>query len=277
MITCKNCGKHFSGNYCNNCGEKVYTSHDKSVLHIFKEALHFITHFEGKFFTTIKTTFTKPGKFSLDYCNGLRKKYFKPVSLFLLFVVLYLLFPRFKGLNMLLGSYTIEKYNFTWVANPLINKKIDAKQIDYNEVAKRYDAKSSTISKISLFLLLPLASTVLLLLFYNTKKSYFDHFILGIELSAMAIAIHFLILPFFSFLTGCINKSWLVFFADENEWLTIFLIFIDIVIASLAFKKFYQQKLIWVIPKALIYAYIFWRLIIYLYHLLVLVVTLLLI
>ena len=47
---CKNCGNFFYGNYCNICGEKVYTEHDKSILHFFEDAVHFLTHFEGNFF-----------------------------------------------------------------------------------------------------------------------------------------------------------------------------------------------------------------------------------
>src|SRR5688500_3391743 len=97
---CKNCNHSFTGKYCNVCGEKVYSGHDKEIKHVFEEAFHFLTHFEGKFLTTIKTIFTNPGMLSLDYCNGIRKKYFKPISLFLMIVILYLLFPLFEGLNM---------------------------------------------------------------------------------------------------------------------------------------------------------------------------------
>src|SRR5687768_6645997 len=104
-ISCKNCGNHFSGKFCNNCGEKVITGHDKSVLHLVDEGFHFLTHFEGKFFTTLRTMFSKPGLLSLDYCNGIRKRYYKPVSFFLLLVILYLLFPMFQGLNMTLSSH----------------------------------------------------------------------------------------------------------------------------------------------------------------------------
>ena len=103
---CKNCGNIITGKYCSNCGEKIYTDKDKRVSHLFEEAFHFITHFDGTFFNTIKAIVTKPGKLSLDYCDGIRKKYFKPMSFFLLLVVIYLLFPVFEGLNQRLYYYT---------------------------------------------------------------------------------------------------------------------------------------------------------------------------
>ncbi len=275
-ITCKNCGNHFSGKFCNTCGEKVYTSHDKSIAHIFEEGLHFITHFEGSFLITLKTIFTRPGKFSFDYCNGIRKKYFKPVSLFLLLIVLYLLFPRFQGLNMKLETYATDKYGFTWASVPLIKAKKEKKAIEYRELAVIYDAKSSSVSKIALFFIIPLAAAIILLLFFTAKRYYFDHLILSLELSSFYIALHFLIIPFLSFIAEWINKEWIRFFWDDNVWLTWFQVLLDVVFIAAAFKRFYGQKWIWIIPKALIYTFLFQELVIYLYRLLVLVVTLML-
>jgi hypothetical protein len=276
-LKCKNCDNEFTGKYCNSCGEKVYLEQDKKIFHLFEEGFHFITHFEGSLITTIKTVFTKPGKFSLDYCNGIRKKYFKPVSFFLILVVLYLLFPRFQGLNMKLGSYVNDKYGFTWIAVPLVKDKMKSKNVPYDEVAKFYDAKSSAISKIALYLLIPMASTVVLLLFFNSQRYFFDHFIISLEISALFIAFHFLILPFISFLAVIINLDRGSFFTDDNYVLSYFQGLIDLVIISIAFKRFYEQRWFWAIPKAIIYLFIFNICILYVYRLLVLIVTLILI
>lgn len=274
-VTCKSCGHVFTGNYCNICGEKIYHDHHKKTSHLLEEVFHFITHFEGSFFTTLKTVFTKPGKYSLDYCNGIRKKYFKPVSFFMLLVVLYLLFPRFHGLNMKLDTYLTPKYSFTWVSVPLVKKELKEKNIKYAEFAKLYESKSPSISKIVLFFLIPLASCVILLLFFTTRKYFFDHFIISLELSGFFIALHFLVIPFISFIAELIHKSWASFFADNNYWLTYLQLIIDLVFISFAFKRFYRQQWWWTIAKALIYLVIFNMIILYLYRLLVLVATLL--
>lgn len=276
-IVCKNCGNQFAGSYCNQCGEKVYTHHDKSIGHIFEEGFHFLTHFEGSFLTTLKTVFTKPGKFSLDYCNGIRKKYFKPISLFLILVVLYLLFPRFEGLNMKLNTYVTDVYDFTWASVPLIKAKMKQKNVKYEEIAKLYDAKSSSVSKISLLFLIPLSAAFIYLLFFTSHKYFFDHFILSLELSSIFIALHYLIIPFFSFIAESINKNWVSFFWDSNYWLGYAMLVIDFAIVCIAFKRFYRQKWIWIGPKAALYIYVYGEFIFYLYQLLVLVVTLMLI
>src|SRR5687767_10494276 len=104
-VACKNCGTSFTGKYCNECGEKRYTEHDRTVTHFVEEGVHFLTHFEGTFFTTLRYIFTRPGKLSADYCFGIRKSLFKPLSLFLLLCIIYLLFPVFEGLNMRLNYH----------------------------------------------------------------------------------------------------------------------------------------------------------------------------
>jgi hypothetical protein len=275
---CKNCSNQYTGKFCNNCGEKVFDNHSKRVTHLFGEAFHFLTHFEGSFFTTLKTIIIKPGQFSLDYCNGIRKKYFKPVSLFMLLVVLYLLFPRFQGLNMKLNTYASNQYDYTWVSIPLIKKAIREKNVDYKTIALIYDAKSQSVSKLALFLMLPLGGGLLLfLLFWVKKKLFFDHFILSVELNSFFIALHFLSIPFISFLVASINKSWESFFWDDSKWLEIITIIIDITFFTLAIIKFYAQKWYVSLLLALLYGIIFVKVILYIYKLLVLVVTLLLI
>ena len=126
--TCKNCGNQFTGKYCNVCGEKVYTDHDKSIAHFLEDALHFITHLEGTLITTLKTILTKPGRLSYDYCHGIRKKYFKPLSFFMLLVILYLLFPFFTGLNMPFRFYLNRGAKATQLVSHRIGIDIDSIQ-----------------------------------------------------------------------------------------------------------------------------------------------------
>jgi hypothetical protein len=102
---CKSCGHSFSGKYCPACGEKTYKETDKHLGQIALEIFHLAIGMEGTIFTTLGAFLARPGKLSADYAAGIRKKYFKPIPFFLLLVVVYLLFPRFQGLNMPLQVY----------------------------------------------------------------------------------------------------------------------------------------------------------------------------
>jgi uncharacterized membrane-anchored protein len=91
----------------------------------------------------------------------------------MLLVVLYLLFPRFHGLNMKLNSYMAQQYDFTWASVPLVTKKLKTKNIDYNYLSTLYESKSYSISKVGLVLLIPLASCIVLMLFFRQRPLFF--------------------------------------------------------------------------------------------------------
>ncbi len=195
LVTCKACGHPFAGNYCNHCGEKIYTHHDKSVIHLAEESLHFVTHFEGKFFTTLKALLTRPGKLSLDYCNGIRKKYFKPLSFFLLLVVLYLLFPVAKGLNMPLGNHVQSELYGSYARSQAL-QLMASKHLSEAYLIEHFHTASEKVSKILLVLIIPvMALWCWLLTFKRKDKSYFDHFIFSTEINSFLVLWGFLILP----------------------------------------------------------------------------------
>ncbi len=194
LVVCKNCDHSFSGKYCNNCGEKIYTEKDRSVRHILSEGFHFVTHLDGTLFTTLKAIFTTPGKLSLDYCNGLRKKYFKPISFFLLLVILYLLFPLFDGLNTkayyhvrhpLYGSYALRKSL----------EVLQAKHLTDTQFGEAFGHASEKISKFLLFIIIPVMACFSWTLSFKKRKYYYDNFIFSIEASSFLILWGFLVFP----------------------------------------------------------------------------------
>lgn len=191
---CLNCGNTFSGKFCNACGEKVYSEHDKSVLHLFEEAFHFVTDFEGKFFNTLKAVLLKPGKLSTDYCNGIRKKYFKPISFFLMVVILYLLFPLFTGLNMRL-QFHLKHDLYGAYATAKMEQYMEKKHLTEEEAAELYHHKSEKTSKILLFMVLPCIALVSWGIGFWKRRYYFDHFIFSIEAFSVFILCAFLLLP----------------------------------------------------------------------------------
>lgn len=88
-IKCKNCNNLFIGNFCNACGQKAtvkeLTFHD--MLH---ETWHSLTHTDSGILRLIKDLFVKPKIVYLNYFEGQRKKYFSPVTFFLITVAILL-------------------------------------------------------------------------------------------------------------------------------------------------------------------------------------------
>lgn len=253
---CKNCGSPLTGRYCSQCGEKVYDDHDKSILHLAEETVHFATHFEGSFFTTFKTFLTRPGRFSADYCNGIRKKYFRPISFFLMMVIFYLLFPYFRGLNMHYSSYISKENRYSWYALPVARKKIKTHGITDYELAEKYDKKSPVFAKLFLLALIPLSAAVLALLFYTSKRYFFDHFIVATEILSFYIFFEFLFVALLYWLVQKTIPS-LSYLFDYTSWLQLILKGIILVFTGVAFRNFYRQKWWLSMLKALVFFVVF--------------------
>ncbi len=248
IYTCKNCGKPFTGNYCNHCGEKLYTHHDKSLGHILEEVLHFLTHFEGKFLTTFKTIFTKPGLLSKDYCYGIRKKYFKPISFFLMIVILYLLFPVLEGLNMRL-RYHLQHPMYSEYAVQVTEAVQRKHSYSDEKIAEVFSQKGEKISKFLLFILLPVLAFVSYLLARKQRSYFFDHFIFSTELISFFIMFGYLIVPIINAVF-----RWLgLYIIDSELSLSVFISTFSLIYITLATKRFFDFSLIKSIGFALVF------------------------
>jgi hypothetical protein len=78
---CLNCKADLYGLYCHVCGQ-ANTEPKESVWHLVNHFFSDITHFDGKFFTTVKDLIAKPGFLSREYMIGKRASYLNPVRMY---------------------------------------------------------------------------------------------------------------------------------------------------------------------------------------------------
>ena len=78
---CLNCGTVVQGRFCQHCGQENIEPKE-TVWHLISHFFQDITHFDGKFFSTIKYLFTKPGFLSKQYMIGRRASYVNPIRLY---------------------------------------------------------------------------------------------------------------------------------------------------------------------------------------------------
>lgn len=244
---CKNCGFRFVGRYCNSCGQKHHEQADKGIRSIIAEAFHFMTHFEGTFFTTFRTILLRPGRMSVDYCYGRRKRYYKPISFFLLLILLYLLFPIAEGLNMRLEYYKGMDF-FGDALAQMIQNKAAALGISETVLGEIFRAKSAKISKILLLLLLPLTAMVLYLLHFRSQRPAFDYLILATEINNFFVLFLFLLLPpMLVVIAGLLQLQ-----IEESLFNAIMFVPLLLYIIKVQ-RTFFRDKWIWAILKSLLF------------------------
>ena len=78
---CLNCGATLAGRYCHVCGQENLEPKE-TVWHLVSHFFNDITHFDGKFFSTVKYLLRKPGFLSLEYIRGRRMAYLNPIRMY---------------------------------------------------------------------------------------------------------------------------------------------------------------------------------------------------
>lgn len=81
--TCLNCkfALRPEDNYCPNCGQENNIN-KIPVHHLAMEMFEDFFHFDAKIWNTIKASFSRPGKITLDYLDGKRASYVPPVKFY---------------------------------------------------------------------------------------------------------------------------------------------------------------------------------------------------
>ena len=102
---CLNCNAELNGRFCHLCGQENIEPKESFwglVSHFFYD----ITHFDGKFFSTVKHLVARPGFLSKEYINGRRARYLHPIRMYVFTSAIFFIifFSLFSAKNMNLGK-----------------------------------------------------------------------------------------------------------------------------------------------------------------------------
>jgi hypothetical protein len=98
---CLNCGTTVIGKYCHVCGQENIEPKE-SAWHLITHFFNDVTHFDGKFFLTLKVLLLKPGFLPKEYMKGRRASYLNPIRMylftsFIFFLVFFSFIPIKEG------------------------------------------------------------------------------------------------------------------------------------------------------------------------------------
>ena len=96
--SCLNCNAVVHGKYCSFCGQENVEPQE-SLWHLIVHFFNDITHFDGKFFSSVKYVVTKPGFLTSEYVRGRRMTYLNPVRFyvftsFIFFLIIFSFFVK---------------------------------------------------------------------------------------------------------------------------------------------------------------------------------------
>lgn len=105
---CLNCNAVVHGKYCHVCGQENLHP-EESVWHLITHVFNDITHFDGKFFSTLKYVILRPGFLSREYKAGRRASYLNPVRMYVftsaIFFLIFFSVTEVGGVKMIKRTY----------------------------------------------------------------------------------------------------------------------------------------------------------------------------
>ncbi len=115
---CLNCNAEVQGRYCHVCGQENIEPKE-SVWHLITHFFQDITHFDGKFFSTVKYLVIRPGFLSKEYMMGRRASYVNPIRMYIFtsafFFLIFFTFFKTDRVDVQTGT-TINKKTLTEIA-----------------------------------------------------------------------------------------------------------------------------------------------------------------
>lgn len=145
---CLNCGTTVIGKYCHVCGQENIEPKE-SVWHLISHFFNDITHFDGKFFTSMKDLIVKPGFLSKQYMIGRRASYLNPIRMYLFtsFIFFLIFFYLFKvnenTINIGINGKNIEAIDSTELKE-LSAQVNNGQPLTKEELKKKFDTSGIT-------------------------------------------------------------------------------------------------------------------------------------
>ncbi|NNE55162.1 MAG: DUF3667 domain-containing protein [Flavobacteriales bacterium] len=164
------CGNRFEGRYCNVCGEKVVEEADFSFRKISGEIVSNLFNFESKVFRSLGALFVRPGQLSLNFVEGQRVNYLRPIQLFLFANIVFFIFLADVDIFRAPSQWFFAEGTASNGIRAMLGNAMASQGKDESEIAVMYDNLSSNLAKGLVILLIPVIGVVSWLL--NLRKSF---------------------------------------------------------------------------------------------------------
>jgi len=162
MSVCTNCSHPLQeqSNYCSQCGQSII-HYDKPLKPVLIDMLHESLDIDGRLLLSLKTLLFKPGLLTLEYNNGMRKKYTPPLRMYLAISIIFFFL-------------------------------ISILETNYQEITDNMFSHSEYYPRL-MFVLLPVFALILQLMFRGTF--YLSNLIFAIHIHCVSYLVFLITLP----------------------------------------------------------------------------------
>lgn len=211
-FTCNNCQTRYPEQYayCPQCSQKT-NLHRLDLHDIVHEAIHYFTHADKGVFQLIRDLLVKRGIVAREYVNGRRKKYFPPLSFFMLIATIFVFMATLGEPKETVNSLKTHP-ELSSITDP-VKKQLAIEKFDRGEKVRHFTTKYSNLMAMCS---LPLTALVFWLFYRKGKYNYIEHLVAGMYMLGICILIYaLLILPLSYLFKFSSNYAVLLFFVVQ--------------------------------------------------------------
>ena len=241
---CLNCGAVVSGEFCHECGQRVRDNVDRSLVRLIGEFFGNIFFLDNRFFLTLKYLIAYPGRMTVEFLDGKRKKFISPVTLFLFINLVYFFVNPLSDYSLALYDQMHSQPYSTWVKG-WVDDKMKEEGLNEKDYAITYQNMSDDISKSIIIINAPMIAAFLFLMTFKKRPFYFD---------SLIYAFHFFTVLLFSWvMLDWVARLFILITGHDSSIFAsiiskLFLLVIPLLYAILSIKKFMRIRWYWSIP-----------------------------
>lgn len=215
---CPNCEAPRADRFCPSCGEARVEAEELTLRHFAAHAVEQFTSVDGTLWRTVRMLLLHPGELTAEYFAGRRRRYAKPLQLFLLANLAVLLVMQVAGIDLQRNRRTLAAYESGAVRSALVFKdparvrrlaalRQERSALTHDALARRFDARRDGMGQTAWLLIVPALAGALALLYARRRAPFLRHLVCAVHLSAFLSTVMLLLMLTFTALAAVLRRT----------------------------------------------------------------------
>jgi hypothetical protein len=189
--SCPNCEVETESKFCSQCGEVRLEAIDLTFFGLLHKIAEVFFSIDGKLLRSFKALFLSPGKLTVLYTKGSRKRYTGPIQLFLISNVFFFAIQSLTNTNIFSSTLDSHLHHQDWsgLAQKLVAEKIERNGLTIDTYVSIFNSAAILNAK-SLIILMTIPLSLLLpLIYFGVRKAFVTHVSFAIHFYAFLLII----------------------------------------------------------------------------------------
>ncbi len=245
---CPTCKTATDGKFCPSCGEQILIKPDYSFRGLFSETINVVTNLESNIFRSFSFLITRPGLLTAEYFLGRRKRYLKPLQLFIFCNIIFFFVQALSGFNSLRTPLRVHltQLPHSQIAQQRVTTVITQRGVSYKDYEAQFNSVIETHSKTLVFLMIPMVALGLKLLYVHGREYFVKHLVFATHF----FSYYLLLLSVVYLLVRILSQLFKIHSIFSDLVITAFILSLALVYLLFGLKRVYNERWLFATLKA---------------------------